>query len=34
MKALYLSTTGDTTIAFPFRLELQAYGCAVIEMNG
>ena len=34
MKALYLSTNGDTTTVFPFPLELQGYGCAVIEMNG
>ena len=34
MKVLYLSTTGDTTTVFPFPLELQGYGCAVIEMNG
>ena len=34
MKALYLSTTEDTTTVFPFPVELQGYGCAVIEMNG
>ena len=34
MKALYLSTNGDTTTVFPFPLKLQGYGCAVIEMNG
>ena len=34
MNALYLSTTGDTTTVFPFPLQLQGYGCAVIEING
>ena len=34
MKVLYLSTNGDTTTVLPYPLELQGYGCAVIDMNG
>ena len=34
MKTLYLSTNGDTTTVFPFPLEIQNYGCALIDMNG
>ena len=34
MNALYLTTTGDTTIELPIPLEVEGYGCGVIEMSG
>ena len=33
-KALYLSTTGDNTIEFPLPLEVEGFGCGVIELSG
>lgn len=34
MKAVYLTTDGDTTTVLPFPIEAHNYGCGVIEMNG
>ena len=34
MNAVYLSTSGDTTTQLPIPLEIQGYGCGVIEMTG
>ena len=34
MNAVYLSTNGDTTTQLPLPLEIQGYGCGVIEMTG
>ena len=34
MNALYLSTNGDTITQLPTTLEIQGYGCGVIEMTG
>ena len=34
MNAVYLSTNGDTTTQLPTPLEMQGYGCGVIEMTG
>ena len=34
MNALYLSTNGDTTTQLPIPLEVQGYGCGIIEMTG
>ena len=34
MKAVYLSTNGDNTITLPQPLEVQNYGCGIIEMTG
>lgn len=34
MNAVYLSTTGDTTTVLPTPLEVQGYGCGVIEISG
>ena len=34
MNALYLSISGDTTTQLPTPLEVQGYGCGVIEMTG
>ena len=34
MNALYLSTTGDTTTELAAPLEVEGYGCGVIEMTG
>ena len=34
MKALFLSTSGDNTIDLPLPLEVEGYGCGIIEING
>ena len=34
MKAVYLSTNGDPTTVLPFPLEVQGFGCGVVEING
>ena len=34
MNALYLSTNGDSITQLPTPLEIQSYGCGVIEMTG
>ena len=34
MNALYLSTNGDSITQLPTTLEIQGYGCGVIEMTG
>ena len=34
MKALYLSTTGDSIIELPLPLEVEGFGCGVIELSG
>ena len=34
MNAVYLSTSGDTTTQLPLPLEMQGYGCGIIEMTG
>ena len=34
MKAVYLSTEGDTTTELPLPLEVEGYGCGVVEING
>ena len=34
MKSVYITTTGDNTIEFPVPLEVEGYGCGVVEMNG
>ena len=34
MKAVYLNTSGDETIHLPVTLEVEGYGCGVIEMSG
>ena len=34
MNALYLSTNGDSITQLPTPLEIQGYGCGVIEMTG
>ena len=34
MQAVYLSTNGDTTTILSTPLEVQGYGCRVIELNG
>ena len=34
MKAIYLSTNGDNTTVLPYPLEVQGYGCGVLELNG
>lgn len=34
MNAVYLSTTGDTTTLLPTPLEVQGYGCGLIEISG
>ena len=34
MQAVYLSTNGDTTTFLSTPLEVQGYGCGVIELNG
>ena len=34
MQAVYLSTNGDTTTILSTSLEVQGYGCGVIELNG
>ena len=34
MNAVYLSTTGDTTTVLPTPLEVQGYGCGLIEISG
>lgn len=34
MKALYLSTTGDNTLELPLPLEVEGFGCGLIELSG
>ena len=34
MNAVSLSTRGDTTTQLPIPLEVQGYGCGIIEMTG
>ena len=34
MKAIYLSTNGDTTTILSYPLEVHEYGCGLIEFNG
>ena len=34
MKAVYLSTNGDSTTVLPYPLEVQGYACRVLELNG
>ena len=34
MNAVYLTTQGDTTTELPVTLEIEGYGCGVIEMSG
>lgn len=34
MNALYLSTSGDSTIELPNTLEAEGYGCGVVEIYG
>ena len=34
MNAVYLTTNGDTTTILPIPLEVESYGCGVIEMTG
>lgn len=34
MKAIYLTTDGDTTTELPVPLEIEGYGCGVVEMSG
>ena len=34
MQAVYLTTNGDTTTILSTPLEVQGYGCGVIELNG
>lgn len=34
MQAVYLSTNGDTTTILSTPLEVQGYGCGVLELNG
>ena len=34
MKAVYVNTSGDDTIEFPVPLEVEGYGCGVVEMTG
>ena len=34
MKAVYISTNGDQTTVLPLPLEVQGFGCGVLEMNG
>ena len=34
MHAVYLSTNGDTTTFLPSPLEVQGYGCGVIDLDG
>lgn len=34
MNAVYLSTDGDKTTELPIPLEVEGYGCGVIEMTG
>lgn len=34
MNAVYLSTDGDTTTDLPIPLEVEGYGCGIIEMTG
>ena len=34
MKAVYLTTEGDTTTELPLPLEVEGYGCGVVEING
>ena len=34
MKAVYLSTDGDTTTELPLPLEVEGYACDVVEING
>ncbi|MCG8622771.1 MAG: hypothetical protein MJE68_12345, partial [Proteobacteria bacterium] len=33
MKALYLSTTGDNTLELPLPLEVEGFGCGLIELS-
>lgn len=34
MNAVYISTEGDTTTKLPISLEVEGYGCGVIELTG
>lgn len=34
MNAFYLSTSGDTVTTLPLPLEMEGYGCGVIEISG
>ena len=34
MKMVYLTTDGDTTTELPCTLEVEGYGCALIELQG
>ena len=34
MKAVYPPTEGDTTTELPLPLEVEGYGCGVVEING
>ena len=34
MKAVYLSTEGDSTTELPLPLEVEGYGCGVVEISG
>ena len=34
MNAVYLSTTVDTATILPLPLELEGYGCGLIELTG
>lgn len=34
MKALFLSTSGDNTLDLPLPLEVEGYGCGIIEISG
>ena len=33
MKAVYLSTNGDSTTVLPYPLEVQGYVCGVLKLN-
>ena len=34
MKVLFLSTSGDNTLDLPLPLEVEGYGCDIIEISG
>ena len=34
MKALYITTSGDTTLELPIPIDIEGYVCGIIEMNG
>ena len=34
MKALYITTSGDTTLELPVPIDIEGYVCGIIEMNG